>query len=307
VVGVIFVWWESRFREPIVPLDLFRIRTVAISVFATFFAAFGFISAVVFLPRWFQTVAGMSATESGYSLLPLVFALIFSAIASGQIVARTGRYKWLVTGSLVLLAVGLWMMTNLHANTDHMVIWFWMFLTGLGIGPTFAVFTLIVQNAVRARQVGSATAQVGFFQQIGGTVGLTIAGTWFATSLTSEVPRQLLAAGVPQQFVDAFNSAGGSLDLTGVGDLGAAILAATPAQFQPVIAPLIPNIVNGIYEALSVAIASTFWIGIVGALIAAVSTLFLVEVPMRQTMELESEEPEPARDAPRTAGAQGQA
>ena len=183
IVGAVFVWWESRFREPIVPLDLFRIRTVAISVFATFFASFGFISAVVFLPRWFQTVAGMSATESGYSLLPLVFALIVSAVGSGQIVARTGRYKWLLTGSLLVLALGLWMMTNLHANTEQPVIWLWMAVTGLGIGPTFAVFTLIVQNAVRARQVGSATASVGFFQMIGGTVGLTIAGTWFATSL----------------------------------------------------------------------------------------------------------------------------
>jgi MFS family permease len=253
----------------------------------------------------------MSATESGYSLLPLVFALIFSAIGAGQIVARTGRYKWLITGSLLLLALGLWMMTNLHANTDHTVIWLWMFVTGLGIGPTFAVFTLIVQNAVRVREVGSATAQVGFFQQIGGTVGLTIAGTWFATSLAAELPRQLLAAGLPQQFVDAFGAAGagGGLDLTGVGDLGAAILAATPAQFQPVVAPLIPNIVAGIYEAISLGIASTFWIGIAGALIAAVSTLFLVEVPMRQTMEIEDEVPEPLAPAvdSRTPGLPGQA
>ncbi len=90
-----------------------------------------------------------------------------------------------------------------------------------------------------------------------------------------------------------FQGSGSNLDLTGVGDLGAAILAATPAQFQPVIAPLIPNIVAGIYEALSLGIASTFWIGIVGALIAAVSTLFLVEVPMRQTMEIEDDEPVP--------------
>jgi hypothetical protein len=162
---------------------------------------------------------------------------------------------------------------------------------------------------VKAREVGSATASVGFFQQIGGTVGLTIAGTWFATSLAAEVPRQLLVAGVPQQFVDAFQGAGGNIDLTGVGDLGAAILAATPAQFQPVIAPLIPNIVAGIYEAISLGIASTFWIGIAGALIAAVSTLFLVEVPMRQTMEIEADEPEPASggDGRAAAGAAGQA
>ena len=88
------------------PLDLFRIRTFSISVAAMFLAAFGFFTAIIFLPRWFQTVAGDSATESGYSLLPLLGGLIFSAIASGQIVARVGRYKFLMFGSLLLLPSG---------------------------------------------------------------------------------------------------------------------------------------------------------------------------------------------------------
>ena len=86
---------------------------------AMFLAAFGFFSAIVFLPRWFQTVGGASATESGYNLLPLLAALIISATLSGQIVARTHRYKLLIFGSLVTLAVGLYLLTNLHANTDR--------------------------------------------------------------------------------------------------------------------------------------------------------------------------------------------
>ena len=112
-LGVVFLWIESRAADPIVPLDLFRIRTFSISVAAMFLAAFGFFGAIIFLPRWFQTVAGASATESGYSLLPLLVGLIVSAIASGQIVARTGRYKVLMLGSLLLLALGLFLMTNL--------------------------------------------------------------------------------------------------------------------------------------------------------------------------------------------------
>ena len=289
ILGALFLWIESRAREPIVPLGLFRLRTFTIAVIASFFAAFGFFAAVVFLPRWFQVVAGSSATESGYNILPLLFGLIFSAVASGQIVARTGRYKWLVVGAMLLLAVGLWMLTNLHANTDRPILWLWMLITGLGIGPAFAVFTLIVQNAVSARQVGVATASVGFFQQIGGTVGLTIAGTIFASRLTTEVPTQLVAAGVPADFVAQFPS--GALDIAGVGgDLGARILAAVPAQFQPIVAPLIPAIVQGIGEAVSLAIAGTFWIGIAGALIAAAAAFFLQEVPMRSTMEMEGHE-----------------
>ena len=221
IAGVVFLWIESRVPEPIVPLSLFRIRSFTISVAAMFLAAFGFFGAVIFLPRWFQTVAGSSATESGYNLLPLLAALIISATASGQIVARTGRYKVLMIGSLVLLAVGLFLMTNLHADTPRPALWLWMVLAGLGIGPSFAVFTLIVQNAVSPDRIGVATSSLTFFQQIGGTVGLTIAGTIFASRFAEEVPPRLIAAGVPAQFAQQFAVAGGgNADVTGTGDLG---------------------------------------------------------------------------------------
>jgi EmrB/QacA subfamily drug resistance transporter len=288
-----FIFWESRFPEPIVPLGLFRIRTFTISVVAMFMAAFGFFSAIVFLPRWFQVVAGSSATESGYQLLPLLGALIVSATLSGQIVARTHHYKALIFGSLALLAVGLYLLTNLHATTDRPVLWLWMLVIGLGVGPSFAIFTLIVQNAVSPRDIGTASSSLSFFQQIGGTVGLTIAGTIFASRLVEEIPVQLVAAGVPQQFVDQFQQAqtngSATLDLTGTGDLGARILAQVPEQFKSFVEPLIPNIVAGIHEAFSLAMASMVWIGIAGALIAALAVLFLREAPMRSTFDIPEE------------------
>jgi MFS family permease len=271
-----------------VPLNLFRIRTFSISVAAMFLAAFGFFTLVIFLPRWFQTVAGASATESGYNILPLLAGLIFSAIASGQIVARVGRYKLLMAGSLVLLAGALFLFTNLRADTNRQVLWLWMALAGLGIGPSFAVFTLIVQNAVSPDRIGVATSSLTFFQQIGGTVGLTLAGTILADRLATEVPAQLGKAGVPPAFLTNFSltsPAAAQLDLTGTGDLGARILAIVPPEAKALVQPLIPNIVNGIHEAFSIAIASTFWIGIAGAIVAAVLVLFLHEVPMRTTFE----------------------
>ena len=284
--GVIFLWWESRVAEPIIPLALFRNRTFTISVTSMFLAAFGFFSAIVFLPRWFQVVAQSSATESGYNLLPLLGALIVSATLSGQIVARTHKYKALIFGSLVFLAVGLFLMTNLHANTDRPVLWLWMIIAGLGIGPSFAVFALIVQNSVQPHEIGTASSSLTFFQQIGGTVGLTIASTVFASRFVEEIPRQLVAAGVPEQFVTQFGAGGGgNIDITGTGDLGARILASVPDQFKAVVEPLIPMIVSGIHEAFSLALASTLWIGIAGAVVAAVVVLFLREVPLRTTME----------------------
>jgi len=293
VIGAVFIWVESRAKEPIVRLELFRNRSFTISVTAMFLAAFGFFGAIIFLPRWFQVVAGTSATESGYSLLPILLALIFSATASGQIVARTGHYKALIAGSMVVLAIGLFFLTNLRADTDRFTLALWMIVTGLGIGPSFAVFTLVVQNAVAPKVIGVATSSLTFFQQIGGTIGLTIASTIFGDTVSKELPSHLAAAGVPQQFLGQFAS-GGSLDIFGTGDLGAKILAATPPAVQPLVQPLIAGIVQAIHESISLGIASTFWISIGAALIAAVAVLFLQEVPMRTTFELDPEAAVPA-------------
>ena len=294
--GALFIWIESRAPEPIVPLGLFRMRAFTISVSGMFLAAFGFFGAVVFLPRWFQAVEGASATVSGYNILPLLAALIFSAIVSGQIVARVGRYKILMLSSLVLLAGGLYLLTNLRADTDRPILWLWMVVAGLGIGPSFAVFTLIVQNAVSPEEVGVATASLTFFQQIGGTVGLTIAGTVFAGRMTTEVPAQLLSAGVPKPLVDQFAAGGGAIDLTGTGDLGQRILASVPASARDSVAPLIPSIVGAIHDAFSIALASTFWVGVVGALIGFAFLIFLPEAPMRVTFE--QTELSPGRPSP---------
>ena len=258
-----FVWIESRAAEPIVPLELFRTRAFAVSVGSVFLAMFGFFAAVVFLPRWFQVVGGSSATVSGYQMLPLLGGLIVSAVASGQLVARTGRYRWLVFAALITTAAGLAMLTQLRADTPLPLLWLAMLVTGIGVGPTFAVFPLVVQNSVPVRQIGSAVSNLSFFQQIGGTVGLAITGTVFATSLTREIPSALASSGVPPQVGGALAAGGGGAqNLTGVGDMGAAILASLPAEAQAAVAPFIPAIVGAIHQAFSIATASTFAIGI---------------------------------------------
>lgn len=139
------------------------------------------------------------------------------------------------------------------------------------------------------REVGTASSSLTFFQQIGGTVGLTIAGTIFANRLIAEIPVQMVKAGVPQQFVDQFQQNGASLDLTGTGDLGQRILAQVPPEFQSFVVPILGNIVAGIHEAFSIAVGATFWLGIGGALVAAVVVLFLKEQPLRATYDMPDE------------------
>ncbi|HUP82868.1 MAG TPA: MDR family MFS transporter [Candidatus Limnocylindria bacterium] len=288
-LGGLFLWIETRATEPIVPLGLFRNRTYAVSIVATFLASFGFFGAVLFLPLWYQVVNGSTATASGYQLLPLLAGLIISSIASGQIVSRTGRYKWLTIGSLVVLSIGLLLLTNLRAETSPPMLWLWQFITGLGVGPTFAVFTIIVQNAVPWNQLGVATSNLTFFRQIGGTVGLSLAWTIFGSTLRTEAPLQvtgrLTDAGAPQQVIAGFATnfhASDQLNQFGVGDMGTRILASVPEQFRALIAPFIQDIVTGIHQALSLAIANSMWLGVGAAIVATLVALLMPELPLRR-------------------------
>jgi MFS family permease len=284
----VFLFIEHRVKEPIVPLDLWRDRTYAGTIIATFFASFGFFAAVIFLPRYYQVVLGESATASGYALLPLLVGVIGSSIASGQIVARTGRYKGLLLAALTLLGVGSFLFTNLAATTSTPVIWLWQLVLGIGIGPTLAVFTIVVQNAVPFSRLGVATSNLTFFRQIGGTVGLSIAGSLFGTQLAGLLPQRLAANGVPQQLADqlgAKGAGGGGFDLNnllGVGaDLGAAILAAVPEPLRPLVQPHVPAIVTSIYESISFSIGSVFWLGVGAAAVAFVGVVVIRELPLR--------------------------
>jgi EmrB/QacA subfamily drug resistance transporter len=285
---VLFLLAERRAKEPIVPLHLFRIRTYTSSMIATFFASFAFFGAIIFLPRWFQFVQGFTPTFSGLAALPLMVGLIFSSIVSGLIVSRTGRYKWLTVSAIVVMGIATALMTQLRADTPLPIVWSWMFIAGLGVGPTFAVFTIIVQNAVPFNELGVATSNLTFFRQIGGTVALAIVGTIFATSFQDQLGPQLGAAGVPAQVVTGFAqaSSSGALDfnqLTAVGDLGKAILANMPEAVRPAVQPFIGNIVTGIHEAFSLGVASTFWIGVVAAAIAALAAASMRELALRRT------------------------
>jgi EmrB/QacA subfamily drug resistance transporter len=277
VILVAFLWVESRAVEPIVPLALFRIRAFSVSVASVFLAASGFFTAVVFLPRWFQVVSGSSATISGYEMLPLLGGVIISATASGQIVSRTGRYRPLMFGALVLLTAGLALLTQLRVDTPLPVLWAWMFITGLGVGPMFAVFPLIVQNNVPVTQLGTASSSVSFFQQVGGTVGLAITGTVFATSMTRELPAAMASAGVPPQVGGALAGSGALEALTGVGGSGAAVLASLPADVRSLVEPYVPAIVEAVHAAFSIATSSTFVIGIGTSIAAAALVLLLRE------------------------------
>ncbi len=271
-----FLFTETRAEDPVIPLDLFKNRTFAVSAVATLFAIFGFSTLIIFLPLWFQVVQGDSPTASGYALFPFLAGLIFSSILAGQIVSRTGRYKILVAGAMAVLTVGLAFFTNLRDDTSTPALWAWMLIAGLGVGPTMAIFTLIVQNDVPFARLGTATSDLTLIRQIGTSLGLTVAFTFFRNNLTWPlIHDSVVTAGAPLQAVPPTAPKGFDVgSLTAVGSTPADALANIPKE-------LVGFYATGFHQAFSIALANSMWVGVGAAALAFLTTLALKEKPLR--------------------------
>jgi EmrB/QacA subfamily drug resistance transporter len=296
LLSAAFVWVETRAKEPIVPMGLWRNRTYTSSIISTFLVSFGFFGAIIFLPRWFQVVRGESATSSGYLIFPMLIGLIGSSIIAGALVSRTGKYKALILSALGIMAVGILLMTQLRADTSYPALFFWMFVAGVGIGPTLSVFTIVVQNAVPFSQLGVATSNLTFFRQIGGSVGLAIAGTLFGQGLVDEIPKQVTpvaaqvfaATPVDQQpalgqFFQGFATSGIDLDdQTGVGQsFGETVVSVAPPDLAPLFQPFVSAFDSAFGNAMSLAIANSFWLAVGATILGLLAALFMRELPLR--------------------------
>ncbi len=272
----LFLFIEAKVEEPIIPLELFRNRTFAAAAAASFFASFGFFASIIFLPRYFQTVLGETATNSGYATLPLLLGVIISSVAAGQIVARRGRYKTLILGAILLVAAASVLLTNIKADTDPWVLRLWMFLAGLGVGPTLSVFTIVVQNAVPFKFLGAATSNLTFFRQVGGSVGLALVGSYFGGQLATTIPAELAKAAPVGTFNPFFTAIGGDFaQLTNVGGkFDQALISLIPVQY-------LDAFFNAIKAGIADAIGSIFWLSVVASLVAFVAATLIEEIPLR--------------------------
>ena len=279
-VLVVFLFAESRAKEPIIPLDLFKERDYAVSMAAVFAFGIAMFAAVIFMPRFYQTVRGISATASGYYIWPLLVGLMGGSIGTGILISRIGRYKWLMTGGAVVMLIGGFLMTHLTAGVSDWELWAWMLILGLGIGPAMAGFTVVVQNAVPMNRLGVATSTLTFLRQIGASVGLAAAGTIFSSSFANRLPANLAEEGVPSSLIPQLAKLSGALQ--NVGNGRALLEHILPAQLQP----LIPKIIAGANNALALSIGDLFWITIVSGVLGLVSTLILRDRPLRTASEL---------------------
>jgi EmrB/QacA subfamily drug resistance transporter len=191
-----FIWWETRATEPILPLQLFRSRVFTVSNAMGFTIGMAMFGAIVFIPLYLQLVYGASPTSSGLRLLPLMTGLLVAAIASGRIISRIGRYKAFPIAGTAVLVCGMYLLSRLGVGTAPWLASLYMLVVGVGIGLVMQVLVLVVQNDVRPQEIGVATSTATFFRSVGGSFGVAIFGTIFASRLSSQLshlPRAITA------------------------------------------------------------------------------------------------------------------
>lgn len=265
ILTVLFVLQERRATEPILPLRLFANHTFTLTSGVGFIIGLAMFGSIVFLPLFLQTVTGVTATSSGLLLLPQMVGMLSTSITSGRLISRTGRYKrYPLIGTLVM-ALGLFLLSTMNADTPFVQTAAYMILLGAGMGLVMQVLVIAVQNAVAHEDLGVATSSATFFRSLGGSFGTALFGAIMTSRLATNLAG-LLPAGTP---VDTAR-------LTG----SPATIAALPAAVKgPVI------------EALTRSITSVFGVAVPFAVAAFIAVLFLREIPLRETTRF-SEAPE---------------
>jgi EmrB/QacA subfamily drug resistance transporter len=173
---VVFAFVERRAREPILPFDILRNPIVAGSVACMALVGMAMFGTISYVPLFVQGVIGTSATSSGVVLTPLMLGAVATSLITGQLVSRTGRYRWNAILGPVVLAIGMFLLWRMNVHTTSAQAARNMVIAGIGIGSMMQVFVLSVQNAVPRRHIGSATALTQFSRQMGATIGVTVMG-----------------------------------------------------------------------------------------------------------------------------------
>lgn len=257
LLTAVFVWWERRAAEPVLPLTLFTNPVIVVVDVVLFLATCCFFAANVFLPVYLQVVKHAAATNAGLLLLPMLLSIMLATTVSGRLVSRTGRYKVFPVAGAALVALAMFLFAQLDTATGQLTASALMIVMGLGYGLITQILVVAVQNVVPREQLGTATASTNFFRSLGGSVGVAVFGSVFSAALTGWL-RGTVPAG----------SAGVS---------GQALLT-SPGQ----LARLPEPVRSGVAEAVANSLHAVFLTALPIAAVAFVVAIFLREVPLRQ-------------------------
>ncbi len=260
LAGVAFVLVERRAAEPIMPLHLFKDRNFNLTTIVGLILGVAMFGALAYLPTYLQMVTGLNATQAGLLMIPLMAALLIASVVSGQIVSRTGKYKWLPMTGLVLVAISLFLLSTMTPALSTVIVCGYLAIMGLGLGMSMQILILVVQNSFPVSEVGTATASNNYFRQIGASLGSAIVGSLFVAKLT-----QLLTERMP---AGAASAGGGENSLT------PAVVRDLPAGIRDVIV--------GAYND---ALTPVFLYMVPLVIIGFVLLVFVIEKPLATTIE----------------------
>jgi EmrB/QacA subfamily drug resistance transporter len=259
-----FALREAVAPEPILPLALFRLRIFTVSNIISFVSGVAMFGALAFLPQYLQLVHGVSATESGLLLLPLLVGLLAMSISSGIYISRTGRYRWFPLAGTIIVTIGVALLSRLGAHTSLGIVSLDILVFGIGLGLFMQVLTLVVQNAVPVRDLGVATSSVTFFRSMGGAIGASALGAVLTAGISAELPRYLPRAALA------------------VSGNRVGTLIGSPAQLDT-LKLTHPAIHEGIIQAYSHAIDRLFLVAVPVSVLSVIAALFINQVRLRES------------------------
>ncbi|WP_119293190.1 MDR family MFS transporter [Streptomyces sp. YIM 130001] len=260
------VYVESRVPEPVVPLTVFRNRTVSLTTLASFFVGVAMFAGTVFLAQYFQVALGKSPTVAGLMSLPMIGGLLVSSTVAGQVISRTGRWKAFLVAGAVIMVAGLGLLSTLDSSTGFGLLSAYMAVFGIGIGMLMQNLVLVAQNDVPAHQLGAATSTLSFFRSLGGTIGTSVLGAVLANRVATEMTKGL--ADLPGAGAVGEGSGGGH---GAVPDMSA-----------------VPGPVKAVVEnAYGTATGDLFLMSLPFAVLALIAVLFIREKPLKTTTSVE--------------------
>jgi EmrB/QacA subfamily drug resistance transporter len=275
IVLIVFIFVEAREEEPIVPIGLFRNRAYAVSIAVGFISSFGMFGTIIFIPLVYQGVLGISATNSGALITPLMFGLIGASIVTGQLMTRIKQYQYLGTLGAGITALGMYLLSEVTVHSTQLEVTASLVFVGIGLGITMPLYIQAVQSAVDRKFLGVVTSNIQFFRNVGGTIATAIFGSILASRLTPNIQAQVTALHLPASFTSTFKIGGSAQQIFNPANLAAA-RAAVPAAARP----LFDQVIVAVKAGLAVTLHEMFLIGVVALLISLVVSVFMPNVPL---------------------------
>ena len=184
ILVALFIYWESKAKEPILPLELFKNHTFTLTSVLGAVIGAGMFGAIVMLPLYLQVVKGASATEAGLKLIPLMLGIVSTSIFSGKAITKTGKYKKFPVMGTTLMTVGILLMVTLTRETPFWQLAVFSILIGAGLGLSMQTIVIALQNSVDFKDMGVATSSNTFFRSLGSVFGTALFGSILTNRVT---------------------------------------------------------------------------------------------------------------------------